>query len=57
MKISLPFYMSEIKGFKDLDCWKKSRELVNVIFDICKNSMLNKNYSTQDQLKRVVILR
>ena len=47
--------MSKVDRFEDLDCWKKSRELVNVIFDICKNQMLNKNFSTQDQLERAAI--
>jgi four helix bundle protein len=47
--------MSKVDCFEDLDCWKKSRELVNVIFDICENQMKNKDFSTQDQIKRAAI--
>ena len=47
--------MSKVDRFEDLDCWKKSRELVNVIFDICENQMKNKDFSTQDQIKRAAI--
>jgi four helix bundle protein len=47
--------MSKIDRFEDLDCWKKSRELVNLIFDICENQMKNKDFSTQDQIKRAAL--
>lgn len=47
--------MSKVDRFEDLDCWKKSRELVNVIFDICEIQMKNKDFSTQDQIKRAAI--
>jgi four helix bundle protein len=47
--------MSKVDRFEDLDCWKKSRELVNVIFDICENQMRNKDFSTQDQIKRAAL--
>ncbi len=47
--------MSKVDRFEDLDCWKKSRELVNVIFDIWENQMKNKYFSTQDQIKRAAI--
>ncbi len=47
--------MSKVDRFEDLDCWKKSRELVNVIFDICENQMKNKDFSTQDQIERAAI--
>jgi len=47
--------MSNVDCFEDLDCWKKSRELVNVIFDICEKQMKNKDFSTQDQIKRAAI--
>jgi len=47
--------MSKVDRFEDLDCWKKSRELVNVIFDICENQMKNKDFSTQDQIKRAAL--
>jgi four helix bundle protein len=47
--------MSKVDRFEDLDCWKKSRELVNVVFDICEKQMKNKDFSTQDQIKRAAI--
>jgi four helix bundle protein len=47
--------MSKVDRFEDLDCWKKSRELVNVVFDICEKQMKNKEFSTQDQIKRAAI--
>lgn len=47
--------MAKVDRFEDLDCWKKSRELMNAIYDICEGTKLAKDYSTQDQIKRAVI--
>jgi four helix bundle protein len=47
--------MAKIERFEDLDCWKKSRQLMNVIYDICEARGLSRDFTTQDQLKRAVL--
>ena len=41
-----------IEKFEDLNCWKKSRELTNLIYEICEEGNLRRDYSTKDQIKR-----
>lgn len=45
----------KITKFEDLICWQKSRELVNLVFEICESGRLNKDYSTQHQIKRAAV--
>lgn len=47
--------MAAITRFEDLDCWKKARELVNYVFDICEREKLLKEFSLKDQIKRSAI--
>ena len=45
----------KIERFEDLKCWQKARELMNEIYNVCENSGLKRDWSTQHQIKRAVI--
>lgn len=47
--------MAKIERFEDLDCWKQSRRLVNMLYDISEQSALVKDFSTRDQLRRAAL--
>ena len=47
--------MSKITKLDDLEIYSESIKLAKVVFDICKNSRLNREYSLCDQLKRAAI--
>jgi four helix bundle protein len=47
--------MSKIKSFEELTCWQKSRELVRLVYSVCRDGKLAKNFSTQDQVKRAAL--
>jgi four helix bundle protein len=44
--------MAKIEKFEDLDCWKASRALVNLVYDLCENEKLSKDWDTVRQIKR-----
>lgn len=47
--------MPKIERFEDLDCWKQSRNLVNLLYDLCDKEPLSKDFTTKDQLKRAAL--
>lgn len=47
--------MGKVERFEDLECWKTSRELVKQVYTICLLGTLNKDFGTQDQIKRASI--
>lgn len=47
--------MATIKRFEDLECWQSAQELVKVIYGICENETVKKDYSLCDQLKRASV--
>ena len=47
--------MSKIERFEDLECWKTSRELVKQTYAIYLLGTLNKDFRTQNQIKRASI--
>ena len=47
--------MGTIKRFEDLECWKDSRELVKVVYDLTKKGNFQKDYELKAQIKRSVI--
>lgn len=47
--------MAKIERFEDLDCWKQSRRLVNMLYDISEQGALAKDFSTRDQLRRAAL--
>ena len=47
--------MPKIERFEDLDCWKESRKLVNLVYDVCNKEVLSKDFTTKDQFKRAAL--
>jgi len=48
--------MAKIKRFKDIEAWKKARELVKEIYIITESKALFKrDFSLKDQIRRSVI--
>jgi four helix bundle protein len=44
-----------ITRFEDLECWKQARTLVNIVFDLCEQEPLSKDFGTKDQIRRAAI--
>ncbi len=44
-----------ITRFEDLTCWKKARELLNYVFDLCEKEKLSKDFGTKDQIRRASV--
>ena len=44
-----------VEKFQDLECWKKSRLLVNQIYKVCEEGKLSKDYTTNKQLKSAAL--
>jgi four helix bundle protein len=44
-----------ITRFEDLECWKHARALVNIVFDLCEQEPLSKDFGTKDQIRRASI--
>ena len=44
--------MAKIEKFEDLKCWQSARELVKLIYILCKKSKIAKEYELNGQLKR-----
>lgn len=47
--------MAKIERFEDLQCWMEARILVNLIYSICLEGKLSKDFGMQDQLKRAAL--
>ena len=41
--------------FEDLDAWKVSRELANLIYTFSRESLLSKDYGFKDQIQRAAV--
>ena len=41
----------KIEKFEDLDCWKKARELANLIYDITSEKSFGKDFQLRDQMR------
>ena len=44
----------KIERFEDLDCWKKARELANLIYDLTNQRSFAKDFQLRDQLRDAV---
>jgi four helix bundle protein len=44
--------MSKVERFEDLKCWQCARELVKMVFDVCDEGKLSKDFETRSQFKR-----
>jgi len=41
----------KIEKFEDLDCWKKARELANLVYDLTNQRSLEKDFQLRDQIR------
>lgn len=44
--------MATINRFEDLNCWKKARELENIVWELTKNGTFDKDFGLKDQINR-----
>ncbi|HZY82161.1 MAG TPA: four helix bundle protein [Cyclobacteriaceae bacterium] len=47
--------MTTVKNFEELDCWKEARMLVKIVFKVCEDGRLAKDFGTSDQLRRAAL--
>lgn len=47
--------MAKIEKFEDLHCWQAARELVKLIYQVCEEGKLLKDFDTKSQLKRAAL--
>ncbi len=47
--------MSKIERFEDLNCWKEARELVKMVFLICRKKELKHDYALVKQIKNAAL--
>ncbi|HMQ01125.1 MAG TPA: four helix bundle protein [Cyclobacteriaceae bacterium] len=45
----------KITRFEDLKCWKLARELVGLVFRVCDEGKLSKDFETKAQFKRAAM--
>jgi four helix bundle protein len=43
------------KGFKELDVWKKSKDLAVSVYEITKDGTLGNDYGLRNQLRRATV--
>jgi four helix bundle protein len=41
----------KIEKFEDLDCWKKARELANLVYDLTNQTSFGKDFQLRDQIR------
>lgn len=44
--------MSRIESFEELECWKSTKELTVLVYEICENEQFKSEFFAKDQLKR-----
>ena len=47
--------MPKIEKFEDLKCWQSARELVKMVFEVCRDGALKKDFETSGQFKRAAL--
>ena len=47
--------MLKIEKFEDLKCWQSARGLVKLVYDLCSNEKLDKEFELKSQLKRAAL--
>jgi four helix bundle protein len=40
-----------IEKFEDLDCWKKARDLANLVYDLTNQKSFGKDFQLRDQMR------
>jgi four helix bundle protein len=51
----VPKIMAKIEKFEDLDCWKHSRILVKMVYELTGNGAFSSDFSLRDQLRRAAV--
>ena len=41
----------KIEKFEDLDCWKKARDLANLVYDLTNQRSFGKDFQLRDQMR------
>ena len=41
----------KIEKFEDLDCWRKARELANLVYDLTKQRSFENDFQLRDQMR------
>ena len=44
----------KIEKFEDLDCWKKARELANLVYDLTNQKSFGKDFQLRNQMRDAV---
>jgi len=44
----------KIEKFEDLDCWKKARELANLVYDLTHQKSFGKDFQLRNQMRDAV---
>ena len=47
--------MAKVEKFEDLHCWQAARELVRMIYQLCEQGKLSKDFDTRSQLRRAAL--
>jgi four helix bundle protein len=47
--------MTTAKRFEELDVWKRSKELTNLVYDFSKSEAFSRDFALRDQIRRAAI--
>jgi four helix bundle protein len=47
--------MSKVERFEDLKCWQAARQLVKLVYTLCEEGRLAKDFETRGQIKRAAL--
>ena len=47
--------MSTVERFEDLDVWKRSRKLANLVYDMTDGDLFRRDFVLRDQIRRAVV--
>ena len=47
--------MAKVEKFEDLHCWQAARELVKMIYQLCEQEKLSKDFDIRSQLRRAAL--
>lgn len=45
----------KIKRFEDIDVWKESRKLVNVVYDLANKELFKRDFGLREQLRKAAV--
>jgi four helix bundle protein len=47
--------MTKVTQFEDLKCWQLARQLVGLVYQVCEEGKLAKDFDTRSQIKRAAL--